>query len=167
MTTKTCTKCGVVKPLDEYGRNKSKRGGRQTECKTCAAERQRRYREENLEREAENTRRYREKHREEIAERHRRWREANREELAEKDRRYREENLEVVAERGRRRHEEYRELSRAMATVPRGTRWSSEEDALIMADNGMTMFQKAIELGRTYASVNNRRYELRARLAAA
>lgn len=35
MTTKTCSKCGEVKALDEYSRNKSMEGGRLNQCKEC------------------------------------------------------------------------------------------------------------------------------------
>lgn len=36
MTTKTCTKCGVEKPLDQYHRNKSRKDGRASQCGECA-----------------------------------------------------------------------------------------------------------------------------------
>lgn len=35
--TKTCTRCGVEKPLDGFHRDKSKKDGRQTYCKACNA----------------------------------------------------------------------------------------------------------------------------------
>ncbi len=35
MTTKTCSKCGEMKPLDAYGREKRKRDGRKARCKEC------------------------------------------------------------------------------------------------------------------------------------
>ena len=35
MKKKRCTKCGEVKPLTDYHRNKSKHDGRETWCKTC------------------------------------------------------------------------------------------------------------------------------------
>ena len=38
--------------------------------------------------------------------------------------------------------------------------YTSEEDKLIMADNGMTMLDKARKLGRSYASVKGRRQRL-------
>ena len=36
MDSKTCTKCGESKPLDEYHKQKSARDGRQARCKECA-----------------------------------------------------------------------------------------------------------------------------------
>lgn len=35
METKLCTKCGQVKPISEFGKNKSKKDGLQTHCKEC------------------------------------------------------------------------------------------------------------------------------------
>lgn len=35
MKTKLCTKCGVEKPVSEFGLNKSKRDGLQSHCKEC------------------------------------------------------------------------------------------------------------------------------------
>ena len=32
---KACTKCGVVKPLDEFNRKKTKKDGRRAQCKQC------------------------------------------------------------------------------------------------------------------------------------
>jgi len=39
---KTCTQCGVEKPLEEYGRNTKSRDGHRAECRKCIAARQRR-----------------------------------------------------------------------------------------------------------------------------
>lgn len=35
METKLCTKCGQVKPVSEFGLNKSKKDGLQCHCKEC------------------------------------------------------------------------------------------------------------------------------------
>ena len=35
---KKCTKCGVVKSLDEFGNDKSKKDGKQSRCKSCCKE---------------------------------------------------------------------------------------------------------------------------------
>lgn len=42
---KTCTKCGEVKPLDEFHRNKASRDGRVTRCKSCVKAYQAEWRE--------------------------------------------------------------------------------------------------------------------------
>lgn len=46
---KKCTKCGEIKPLSEFNRNKSKSGGYNTECKACCVEYRKAYRAANRE----------------------------------------------------------------------------------------------------------------------
>lgn len=41
MTTKTCTKCGREKPLDNFYRSSRIKSGRQAECKECGLARKR------------------------------------------------------------------------------------------------------------------------------
>jgi hypothetical protein len=41
--SKTCTKCGEVKPLSEFRRNKSKKDGFACECKVCHSVNMKRY----------------------------------------------------------------------------------------------------------------------------
>ena len=160
--SKTCTKCGAVKPLDDFYRNKGKADGRNPHCKECEREYHRRYREGN---------------REKVQERGRRWREENRDNRLEYERRYREENLDERREYGRRYYKENRDILKQgskmryaqktrtsnLLASKKGAPYSPGEDALILADNGMTDYQKAIELGRTHASVVARKHNLRAR----
>lgn len=47
MTTKTCTKCGETKTVEQFHRNRSKRNGLESSCKTCTAARNRAYNEAN------------------------------------------------------------------------------------------------------------------------
>lgn len=56
MTSKTCSKCGEVKPLDSFGRDKRARDGRQWRCRACA----RAYDVANRERNRERSRTHRE-----------------------------------------------------------------------------------------------------------
>lgn len=42
-----------------------------------------------------------------------------------------------------------------------GSPWTAEDDALLMADDGLTVEQKALNLGRTYASCIARRTRIR------
>lgn len=35
MAVKTCTKCGIEKPLDDFGNCASKKNGKYSQCKTC------------------------------------------------------------------------------------------------------------------------------------
>lgn len=179
-TVKACTKCGEVKPLDEFYKDKRRVDGRRPHCKKCVAEYRRRYREENPEKEREQNRRYYEKNREGRLEQRRRRYEENSEKERERSRRYREENREAILEKERERNRRYyeenrevvtakillhmatcQELTKALSSVQAGTLWSEEEDELLMADNGMTAYQKATHLGRTYDSCVHRHKKLK------
>ena len=175
--SKTCTKCGETKPLDGFHRDKARAGGRRSYCKECVREYTHRYLEENRDKERERTRRYHEENRDKVRERNRRYREENRDKERERNRRYREENRDKMLDYKRRYYEENRDILNQGSKVcqvqntrtsnllasKKGAPYSPEEDALILADNGMTIYQKAIELGRTYASVKARKQHLRAR----
>ena len=175
--SKTCTKCGETKPLDDFHRDKTKAGGRKSNCKECERERKRRFYEENREKVLERKRRFYEENREKVLERDRRYREENREKVLERKRRYYEENRDKRLEYRRRYREENRDIlnqgnkiyqaqntrTSNLLAYKKGAPYSPEEDALILADNGMTTYQKAIELGRTYPSVRIRKHHLRAR----
>lgn len=144
MQRKACTKCGIVKPLEDYRRDKRNRDGRGSHCKTCSAEQQRRYREEN---------------REKFNERNRRYYEANREKINEQTRRYKEDNREVYNAKQLIRENGYQSRTAVFAVNHRQP-WALDEDEFIMDDNGMTVYQKAIHIGRTHASVVQRRAKL-------
>ena len=175
--SKTCTKCGETKPLDDFHRDKTRSGGRRSDCKECRREYSRRYREENRDERREYDRRYREENRDELRERARRYREENRDKRLGDQRRYYEENRDELREYKRRYYEENRDIlnqgqkvrhaqntrTSSLLASRKGAPYSPEEDALILADNGMTDYQKAIELGRTYQSVKIRKQHLRAR----
>ena len=175
--SKTCTKCGVVKPLDDFHRYKTGAGGRKPHCKECVREYTRRYYEENRDKELEYARRYYEETRDKRLEYARRYYEENRDKELEYARRYHEETRDKRLEYARRYHEENRDIlnqghkirqvqntrTSNLLASRKGAPYSPEEDALILADNGMTIYQKAIELGRTYQSVRIRKQRLRAR----
>ena len=130
--SKPCTKCGETKPLDDFHRDKTRAGGRKSDCKECVREYERRYREEN------------------------------RDKRLEYELRYREENRDILNQGSKIRQVQKTRTSNLLASK-KGAPYSPEEDALILADNGMTIYQKAIELGRTYHSVRMRKQHLRAR----
>ena len=92
----------------------------------------------------------------------RRYYEDNRDKERERKHRYREENRDILNQGSKIRYVQNTRTSNLLASK-KGAPYSPEEDALILADNGMTMYQKAIELGRTYASVKVRKQHLRAR----
>lgn len=71
--TKTCTKCGLEKPLTEFNFKNKAKGKRQAMCKKCQRERERElygmsYKEKNKERYRENRKKYRQKIRNIISE---------------------------------------------------------------------------------------------------
>ena len=76
--SKTCTKCGETKSLDDFHRNKDGAGGRRPDCKECVREYTRRYYEENRDKVRERKHRYREENRDKIRECQRRYYEENR-----------------------------------------------------------------------------------------
>jgi hypothetical protein len=58
MTTKTCSKCGVAKPIAEFYKDAKNRDGLQSRCKECVDTRIERWRKANLARVAANRRQY-------------------------------------------------------------------------------------------------------------
>lgn len=72
--TKACTKCGEVKPLSEYSRDRRLRDGKRAVCKPCACTSTRKWYAENREHAAE----YRSENRERRAEDNARWCDENR-----------------------------------------------------------------------------------------
>lgn len=174
---KTCPACGETKPLDDFHRDRSRADGRAIYCKTCNREKCRRYREENRDkvlerkrryhennrdRELERSRQYYENNRDKVREQQRRYREENRDEELERHRRYREENRDYVSRRNARRRKSTNDLTRAFATRD-GKPWTPEEDAALTTDDGLTMYQKAVLLGRTLRACEKRRRKLLAR----
>ena len=126
-----CCKCGEIKTVDNFNKNKSKKDGVYNICKECRKEynknnrekeyeRQRRYYENNKDRERKKRRQYYENNQEKESKRkrqryennkekvlgiNRRWRENNKEKLFEINRQYRENNKEKISKTNR----QYRE----------------------------------------------------------
>lgn len=179
MQTKRCSTCKETKPVSEFGKNRSREDGLHTQCKVCKKKSDHKYREANREKLAESNRRYREANREKEVERYHKYRESNKEKIAEKNRRYYEANKEKIAERGKRwrienRAQAYRtsakhirEVHARSLEVAHRQRWPWEdwEDEFILADNGLTVYQKAVKLERSYYSIRNRRICLRRKSA--
>ena len=166
MSGKRCSKCGEMKGVEAFSRNKSKKDGLQSRCKTCVrrhyeenreARREylRRYREGNREAILERQRRHYEENREAVLESQRRYYEENREAIIESRRRYQEENREAVAESKRRYYEENRDMTRESATRT-WERYTPAEDAHILT-SGEPIAVIAVELGRTMTSIAHRR----------
>lgn len=148
-TTKTCTKCGETKPLDGFFKHRGGKYGVRSACKPCVAERRRRHYEKN---------------RDDIREQQRSYYEANRDYMQERERRYKAENRDIVNAKNSKRTRVTQELTEVFATVPPSTPWTSEEEHFLMAEDGMTIYEKAVQLGRTYSSCQSKLYRLRKKL---
>ena len=61
MESKVCTKCKEEKPLAGFNKDKGKKDGLSTQCKTCARARVKQWQKDNQERHLNNLRRSREK----------------------------------------------------------------------------------------------------------
>lgn len=72
-TEKTCSKCGISKPLDAYHRNPRNKAKRVAHCKDCASKRRKAYYQANKARENENNRKWREENPERHSENYRKW----------------------------------------------------------------------------------------------
>lgn len=190
---KTCTKCGEEKPLAEYYKDRSKGDGYRTLCKMCHKENRDHYNARNPDANKDRCARYYAENRDKFSERNARYYAENQKQAIEYQRRYRDENPEKVAQsraRGyvrnrevvldrsiryymenreslrplaNRRHAERQQLTSAISIVPPGTRFGVDEDALLLEDNGMTVYQKAIALGRSYSSCRGRLDYIRSR----
>ena len=159
VVVKCCSGCGVVKSLDDYHRNRARRDGHHARCKECVKETSCRHYEENRDKVLEYSRRHREENLDKVRECKRRYREENRDKISERDRRYYEENLEYVNRRNSRYNNRRQSVTESSSTK-RGP-WSEAEIAILMADDGRTIVAKALELGRTYASCDSKRRNLR------
>jgi len=84
-STKRCTKCGEVKPLDAFNRHQGKPLGRRSRCRACQREYDRAWRETNRDRKRETDRAWYETNRD----RKREYYAANRDRYHERDRRRR------------------------------------------------------------------------------
>ena len=163
MQTKTCTKCGIEKPLAGFYRKKSRSDGYSSQCKVCEYARER-ARLEDPDVKARR-RAYQQEHaasyysRPEVRSRiNAYYRErssdpAYRERKKEYRREYWRESYEMVGENRR-----VKSLSMERATR-RYARWSKDEDNRLLSHKG-AVIDIALELGRSYGSVVNRRAKL-------
>ena len=151
MTTKTCTKCGVAKPLAAFHKDKTGKFGRKADCKECVAAYQRAYRESNREKINAYARAYRESNREKVRDNQRAWHEANREKRSAQNRARK-------ALMGAPHIDKWQEISLKHATRD-GDLWSEEEDRYLATSTNRAI-DDALALQRTYNAVNARRTHL-------
>ena len=100
---KTCTRCGISKPLDEFHKSKDSKNGRRSDCKECIKKRSRKYYQEHRDEILENSKKYGQEHREGIREYHRNYYQEHREETIERSAKYRENHKDHLAECTRKR----------------------------------------------------------------
>ncbi len=167
MQTKRCSTCKETKSVSEFSKNRSANDGLAFKCKMCVKEYRRKHYEANKEKILESQRRYREANKEKLAKYHRKYRESNKEKIAESRRKYYQANKEKVNESIRKCHEANREQERrrkAKSAVEannrslelahrKGLPWEDWEVEFVLANNGLTNYQKAVRLGRSYYTV--------------
>ena len=99
METKKCTKCNIVKTIDQFGKEKNGKYGVQSRCKVCIAEIRKEQYEKNKVTEIEYGKQYRKDNQEKEKARAKRYKELNPEKVKESQKKYRETNPEKVKER--------------------------------------------------------------------
>lgn len=94
MDKKTCTKCGVEKPLTEYHASKKSPDGLRWRCKGCVKE----YQQANRDRILEQRREYYKTNHDHILERDRSYYEANRDKVVQRKRAYNQAKKDMILE---------------------------------------------------------------------
>lgn len=90
----------------------------------------------------------------------RRYREANKEKKSEIARRYYEANREQNHRQNAKACREANKRSLELAHR-QGQPWEDWEDEFVLSDNGLTMYQKAVKLGRSFEAARSRKAWLR------
>jgi hypothetical protein len=102
----------IVKSLDDFSKNRSKKDGLQGKCKQCVNK----YRKQNIQKEKERSRRYREKNKEILKEKKKVYYERNKIRISEKSKVYRTENTQKIKDRKKKYYvvnkDQYAESSR-------------------------------------------------------
>lgn len=108
---KTCSKCGIEKPLtvEFFYRRKDKKDGFETICKECKKEYNKKYWEENKEKLRKQKAKYYQQNKDKFAERNKAYRDKNREELIKYGRNYYKENRERLLEQKKEYYKQNRE----------------------------------------------------------
>lgn len=79
---KVCTKCGIEKSLDDFGKKTASNDGHETRCKMCIRERDIKYRRDNREKVAERKLKYYQNNKEKVAQYHTKYNQENKEKIA-------------------------------------------------------------------------------------
>ena len=96
---KTCSKCGISKPLNEFHNHKKMKDGKYSQCKECANEQKRKWHREHPEIKNKIDRKYREEHREERKEYDKIRYKTHKEEMDKKSKVYYEEHKDEIRQR--------------------------------------------------------------------
>lgn len=101
--SKTCTKCGIEKSLDDFHKKKSAKDGKQSICKACNIAATRKYSIENKGKAAAYQKEWRKANKDKTAAHQKKWREANKDEFAAYQKEWCEANKEHINEYKRNR----------------------------------------------------------------
>lgn len=131
---KTCTKCGIVKPLDKFHRDSTFKDGHRPRCAECVCTAKR----EKYAKDPEKAR-----------EKNRKWRAENLKKAREKDRRWYAKNAEKACGYSRKRYaenpEKYRKRAAAHRNTPHGRAYSLYKEALDRAIRKGMSFALSVE----------------------
>lgn len=103
---KECTKCGEIKPPEDFVKRKDTKSGLTSHCKMCLSERARRYAKENRDRVLEKQRRHRAENSEEIRSYHKEWSNKNKDKIRSYYKKYYSENREKILASHKRHRQE-------------------------------------------------------------
>jgi len=116
MKTKKCSKCGEVKPVSEFSKDKNRKDGLQRQCKSCAKQYYQDHREENKqynqdyrEEKKQYHRQYYQDHKEERKQYHRQYKQDHREEKKQYDKQYNQDHKEERKQYNRQYKQDHRE----------------------------------------------------------
>ena len=109
MDTKKCPKCGEIKPMDEFYKNKSKKDGHSVYCKKCITNDCHEYYLQNKEECKERLNKWRSENREYVRERDKRYRKNNPDIEFNKQKRYRDTHKEQLYLKGKKYREKHRD----------------------------------------------------------
>lgn len=115
--TKKCTKCGTIKPLSEYHKNKMGKYGHKSCCMVCELERNRQYRINNPDKIKAHNKKYYHENKERERERFRRYREEHKEREALRYQAYRIENADRIKIRKENYYKSHPEVVKAHSTI--------------------------------------------------
>ncbi len=109
LENKVCNKCGEVKVLSGYYKEKRRLDGYRSVCKTCTASEAKKYQQKNKEAVASQRKEYRQNNKEEILAKKKAYYQYNKEAIGAKTKKYRQNNKEAIAAHKRDYYQENRE----------------------------------------------------------